>query len=358
MSESSSTATAARDAERQRWLTRRRIAAVFGLTIAVLIATEVFHQRREARAIESLERQWFQVTRSSVDEGIKGWFRDNVLTPLKLEELLAGPVTRVWDYPNSEPARPDDLSPLLTFPHLTIFGLKHDDHPGRADRINDQLLAPLASLNELTTVDIKGESSVTDLFLAGLSDCYELESLGVSSSGVTDAGLRHLAGCRKLDSLYLAGCRIRRGLASLSLEHLTELYVNDTEIDDEGVECLANARNLEELQLSRTGVGDAALNVLETLPNLRVVWMHDTGVTNAGLKDFHPVSTELLLVLPNTQATLDEAIRVTTKRPNLTVSVGDRDDFYMVQAGKAKRAGSKAPRDQDDSVPQPVNATE
>jgi hypothetical protein len=328
------------------------------MVIVVLIALEVRQQRREARAIESLEHQWFQVNRSSEDDGLQGWLRDNLLAPLNMETMLAGPVTRVWDIGSSEPARPDDLSPLLEFPELRAFIMMHDESSGRAERINDRLLAPLASLNQLRSVDIAGSSSLTDQFLAGLADCSDLERLGVSSSHITDAGLRHLSGCRKLESMYLAGCRIHRGLESLSLEHVTSLYLNDTEVDDEGVKCLARARKLEELQLSRTMVGDRCLRILQDLPELRVVWMHKTQITDDGLRDFQPASKEIFLVLPDTKATLEEAIRVTTERPNLTVAVGKQDDFFIVEAGKARPSGSKSRSNESDSKTDADEATE
>jgi uncharacterized protein (TIGR02996 family) len=147
-----------------------------------------------------------------------------------------------------------DLRSLAIMPlRLTGAGLAHLAHlPLLAElavwpiyRVEEQHFPRLALLPRLRhlRLPLSSDDSVKHLTtLAGLS------SFDGSSSLLTGAGLRHLAGLT--------------GLRSLSLEYCRELT-------DEGVASLAELSGLERLSLRQTTVSDAALAPLARLTRLR-----------------------------------------------------------------------------------------
>ena len=79
---------------------------------------------------------------------------------------------------------------------------------------------------------------------------------------MTDAGLEHLKGLTKLQSLWLVGTNV-------TLEHLDGLT------------------SLQWLDLSLAPVTDAGLENLKGLTNLRLLALGGTKVTGAGVKKIH-----------------------------------------------------------------------
>jgi hypothetical protein len=320
----------------RRLVTRRRAAVAFLVVAAVLLGFELRQQLNEARAIESLIRQGFSVERSAPEDAIRGWLRKTLLQPIHQESLLEGPVGTVTDKFYNVPARPDNLSPLTAFPSLEEFSLQFDRREGREQRINDTLLAPLVSLKCLKKVDLHGPSSVTDRFLASLSNCPELERLSVASSKVTDEGLRHLGACKNLKLLTLMGCPIRRGLKYLDLDNLASLDARDTELDDEGIACLVNARNLGSLLLNGTDIGNRSFEVFSSLPKLEHLQCRGTKITDEGLATFQPHPMLNHLNLSETSVTIDAAARLTTRFPTVGVVLTSEDNIFVVEKGHAR----------------------
>jgi|GEM_PF-2878491 len=106
-------------------------------------------------------------------------------------------------------------------------------------------------------------------------DCTELEVLAAQRSGVRDEHLAHLKNCTKLKVVSFATCR---GVTDLGLAHL------------------AGAKKLVDLNLSETGVTDAGLARFAECPDLAFLGLARTIVTDKGLEPFRDhTGFELLL---------------------------------------------------------------
>ena len=80
-----------------------------------------------------------------------------------------------------------------------------------------------------------------------------LRSLTLRSTGVTDAGMKTVAGLKQLESLYLEETKITdAGLADLTLlPKLTGLSVCDVPVTDAGTRLVAKIPSLDMLRFSR-----------------------------------------------------------------------------------------------------------
>jgi Leucine Rich Repeat (LRR) protein len=108
---------------------------------------------------------------------------------------------------------------------------------------------------------------VGDRGMEALARLPNLEGLAMQRNKVTDAGLAHLAGHRKLKELWIG--------------HLERL----SPITDAGVVHLAKIPNLEELDLQHTRVTVEGLRPLQSLSKLKTL-MLDGSTAN----DYHAVA--------------------------------------------------------------------
>jgi hypothetical protein len=129
---------------------------------------------------------------------------------------------------------------------------------------------------------------VSDDGLAHLAALTRLESLHVRGTRVTDATLEPLGRLTNLEDLGLYGTRgvTDRGASSIARNHrsLQEVWLIDTGITDAGLEHLAGLDALKRLHLGGTEITDAGLAHLRgRLPRLESLKMDRTPITDAGL---------------------------------------------------------------------------
>ena len=116
----------------------------------------------------------------------------------------------------------------------------------------------------------------------------EVQSIGVYSTGVTDAGLKSLSESNSIRAVYAGRIRISEdGLAAIAqLPDLRALNViSNTSITDAGVAHFRNSPNLEHLEVSDSKLTDAGLERLVVdCPKLRRLTLDHTAVTSQGLR--------------------------------------------------------------------------
>ena len=97
---------------------------------------------------------------------------------------------------------------------------------------------------------------MSDAGLAHLKGLKRLSELGIARTQVTDAGLVHLDGLTNLSELSLSDTAVSgAGLAHLKgLTHLSKLDLGESKVSDAGLARLAALTSLTTLDLQRTGL--------------------------------------------------------------------------------------------------------
>ena len=163
----------------------------------------------------------------------------------------------------------------------------------------------------MNSVDFAGTQSHCMHRLVHLKGLTQLQSLNLSDTQVTDAGLERLKGLIRLRDLNLRETRVtgtglersRKGLAQLQL-----LSLGGTQVTDAGVEHCRGLTRLDRLHLVGTKVTEVGLEHLQGLTQLRSLDMSGTAVTDAGVE-------KLRKALPNCKITHRPMIRLTDALP-------------------------------------------
>jgi Protein kinase domain len=152
--------------------------------------------------------------------------------------------------------------------------------------------------------------TVVDDILEDLLPLTEIGVLGLQGTKITDAGLKHVAGFKKMFQLYLGQTAVTdAGLKELAtLERLEHLGLENTQITDVGVNTIVKLKNLKYLNIGGTAVTDGCLKDVGGLPQLGMLCLYSTGVTDAGMKELKGL-TSLRTLLLNDTALTDAGIK-------------------------------------------------
>ncbi len=196
------------------------------------------------------------------------------------------------------------MANLRLFPNIESLDLAGTD-------IGDDGLANLENLRQMRSLSIgqmghvalhslgiplslghetpRGGARITDAGIAHLAGLTKLESLRLTGIKLSDAGLAHLANLKQLQTLELSGTRVTsKGLAGLTqMPQLKSLNLANTDIDDDGLRLLGAITSLERLDLRWTDVSDDGLPALIRLSRLRTLLLEGTEVGNKGWKALH-----------------------------------------------------------------------
>jgi internalin A len=158
-------------------------------------------------------------------------------------------------------------------------------------------------LTGIRTVNLS-ESDVRDEELQALPSLPDLEELYLCHTKITEKGLSHLSGAKKLRLINLASTKTsKRGLGCLkNLPGLEELGLTDTGINDEGLLYVAELSQLRILGLTSNEITDLGLMRLSKLPKLEKLILTDTFVTDAGIRHFRQLRPDVTIVIQFTRA--------------------------------------------------------
>jgi internalin A len=210
--------------------------------------------------------------------------------------------------------------------------------------------------------------------LAALPDMGVPFGLRLNFSGITDAGLKELAGLKSLRVLFLESTGVRgpglKELAALpdlrqlelsynpqvtgvglkelaTLKDLRLLQLRSTATSDAGLKEVAELKGLRKLNLSFTKVTDAGLGHLAALPRLE--WLDlsgnvqgNPGFTDAGLKDVGRITTLKFLDLSSAPNVTNEGVKHLAGLQELHTL--DLSYTKVTEAGLKDLAGLKALR--------------
>ncbi len=118
-----------------------------------------------------------------------------------------------------------------------------------------------------------------------IADLTKLESLCLSDTSITGAGLVHLSGLKNLRELTLPPTFTDAGMSHIQeFTALERLKLVGTQITDDGMKHLRGLKRLYYLDLCNTQITDAGIVHLRGLTNLVVVDLGGTRITGAGLQ--------------------------------------------------------------------------
>ena len=151
----------------------------------------------------------------------------------------------------------------------------------------------------------------TDADLWSLERGYEIHTLRLTDTHVSDTGLERLR----------------------HLTNLTTLELKRTDITDEGLRSLKRFANLQDLNLVDTEITDEGLAHVTDLQQLERLWIGKLDVqgvkdrqiseiTDAGLSNIERLKKLKTLVLRNTRITSEEIDRLRRARPALRIDTG------------------------------------
>ncbi len=239
-------------------------------------------------------------------------------------------------------ASDDSLSPLRDLHHVRDLIL--DSSP-----ITDAAMPHFGHLRTLEHLDLS-RTGVTDEFLRSSSNFPSLQSLELSDTGISDIGLQHLSHLSSLEELWLSRTKIsdsgmpalggqralrrlhldstsvsRKGLCELDRLKLTELYVQNTAIDDDALLVIGEFTTLEQLYLSNTAVTDVGLKAITRLTNLWNLELTGTQISDSGLLQLVDLRRLKVLRVRGTDVTPDGVDAFVKAIPGCTVGSSGPD---------------------------------
>ena len=134
-----------------------------------------------------------------------------------------------------KPSPPDDPQALAALAETTSSLRKDGDGyvieaNFRKTKIGDDALAPLLDLRRIRSV-LLNDTAITDAGMKTLGKLTTLTNLDLRGCGVSNVGMKHLTGLKKLRGFKLSGAS------------------GVTKVDDDGLDALAGLTNLKHLNL-------------------------------------------------------------------------------------------------------------
>lgn len=189
------------------------------------------------------------------------------------------------------------------------------------NRFNDLSTRRLKALQELTSLDLRGNMEAGNMTLGVISQLPKLTSLKHRSTAVTDDGIEKLSENTSLQNLLIQDFMI----TSMSGQHLAKLTnLRQLEIfrcqgmTGDGVAALQGL-GLERLTLrDLPAVDDSGMQVFANLPKLKRLYLHELeAVTDEGLKNLGSLKALEVLDIWSVPQLSDSTMEVIASLPNL-----------------------------------------
>lgn len=178
------------------------------------------------------------------------------------------------------------LEPLTELQELNVI---NDGPPLNNQYITNAGLRCLAGLRKLQCLDLYVSRQVTDAGLENLGELQSLQRLWIDGGTITERGLRHIGKFTNLRFLAIEDTHLTdAGLEYLlDLHDLEHLSLCHTAITDEGLKTLAKLTKLADLHLCGTTISDKGLQEITVLSMLSTLDVYDSKITKAGAKKLH-----------------------------------------------------------------------
>ncbi len=226
------------------------------------------------------------------------------------------------------------LKPISTLKNLQNLTLVQN-------RLNEIGTRKLSKLQDLRSLDLRGNTQAGDMTLEILSGLPKLKALKHRSTVVSDYGMEQLSKSTSIENMLIQDFAITNasGKHLAKLKALSQLEIFRCQgFGSQGVLDLKGL-NLQRLTLrDLPTIDDSALSLLKDLPKLKKLFLHElSGVTDVGLKNLEAASSIELLDIWSVPQMTDESIDVIAKLPNLkeltvrSTAVTDRSIEKLLQ---------------------------
>ena len=244
-----------------------------------------------------------------------------------------------------------ELAPLKKLSRLYLIGMARSDAMLLSLREIGRLHAFSSAFGKNTSYYPPTQDAVVELSLNhpavsddGLKALVPLKNLAVldlSTSKVTDAGMKDVASHKNLISLKLGRTEVSdAGLKELA--PLSKLYLLDltsTQVSDAGMKDLARLKSLSSLTLGRTNLTAAGLKGLSGLKNLTMLNLHNTKITDDGLKDLAQLKKLTSLELTGTLMTKPGIAALRRALPKCMINPGSGERSISADACRGRVLG-------------------
>jgi Leucine-rich repeat (LRR) protein len=226
------------------------------------------------------------------------------------------------------------LKPISTLKNLQNLTLVQN-------RLNEIGTRKLSKLQDLRSLDLRGNTQAGDMTLEILSGLPKLKALKHRSTVVSDYGMEQLSKSTSIENMLIQDFAITNasGKHLAKLKALSQLEIFRCQgFGSQGVLDLKGL-NLQRLTLrDLPTIDDSALDLLKDLPKLKKLFLHElSGVTDVGLKNLEAAPSIELLDIWSVPKMTDESIDVIARLPNLkeltvrSTAVTDRSIEKLLQ---------------------------
>lgn len=216
-------------------------------------------------------------------------------------------------------SQPVDLSYLRDAPTVEVLNLRF------APEISDADLEFVGALPGLKHLDIHGPK-VTNAGVRHLASLRQLESLCLTETLADDDGLSALKRMSCLRVLCLDKTAALTSLEQIHVAALERLVANRTSLGDEGISPLRDTGALQVLWLNDTQVTDDGLQHIAELPKLSTLGLKGTRITDSGIAKLSNLNQLRLLSLTRTAVSREACERLVERLPRLSIAYGPDDD--------------------------------
>ncbi len=183
------------------------------------------------------------------------------------------------------------------FEHMKVMeNMDHLDLTGVP--ITEKGIQCLAAMKKLKILHLGAATSINDEAFLTIGQLPELTNLYADSEQISDVGVGHLKGLKKIVHLNLGSSHITgAGLETLGqMTSLQHLLLDGTAIQDHDLQLLGGLKQLGRLGLWNCKVTDAGLEHLKALTALKAVELKGTQVTDAGVASLQAAMARLKII--------------------------------------------------------------
>tara|TARA_B110000116_G_C16656644_1_gene499843 strand:+ start:65 stop:829 length:765 start_codon:yes stop_codon:yes gene_type:complete len=196
---------------------------------------------------------------------------------------------------------------------ITVHGTEVLDVDLRGSKkVTPELLQKIISFGKISYLNLS-DSNITDEGMAILKDATSVETLFLTGTTITDAGLEPLAGLSGLIILHLPETITDEGFKHVGeITTLKTLSAERCKITDVGMAHLVNMSELRWLKMNHTAISDKGLDAIKDLTTLHTLELMNTKITDKGLLFLSGLSKLNSLEMTGCDLT-DEAVQALQK---------------------------------------------